>query len=106
MIQAMDIDGALKVYRSEALNENVICVREYTPQPQASEDDIWEILDDYSRNNEHGSDFILQEDFTIVAKAIADLYKEGEKESPGIAAEKYIHSLSKPFIPSTPEEKG
>ncbi len=38
MIQAMDIDGALKVYRSEALNENVICVREYTPQPQASEE--------------------------------------------------------------------
>ncbi len=47
MIQAMDIDGALKAYRLHALDENVLCIREsisLTPaineQPDVSEEEI------------------------------------------------------------------
>ncbi len=37
---------------------------------EITEDDIWEIIDEYSRSNQHESNFVLQEDFAVIAKEI------------------------------------
>ena len=51
MIQAADIDGALKVYRLDALDENVLCIREsgiieaeLAQQPTLSREKVSEVL--------------------------------------------------------------
>jgi len=45
MIQAADIDGALKVYRLDALDENVLCIRESNfQQSTLSKESVMEVL--------------------------------------------------------------
>ena len=69
MIQAADIDGALKVYRLDALDENVLCIRESNfQQPTFSKESVMKVAEKHGAYKEQISNdewaFNI-EDFTL-----------------------------------------
>ncbi len=115
MIQAADIDGALQAYRLDALDENVLCIREsgiieaeLAQQPTLSKESVMEVAEKHGAYKEQISNdewaFNI-EDFTLESfiEAISNL-TPAVSEQPDVS-EWIKHILYAKFMQVLPDSE-